>query len=47
MIDLLLRHGVYKQTHYHQKEAFKLKKYFDNLLGYILYSLFPELKENL
>ncbi len=47
MIDLLLRHGVYKQTHYHLKEVFKLKNYFDNLLGYNLYHLFPELKENL
>ena len=25
----------------------KLKEYFDNLLGYNLYDLFPEIKENL
>jgi len=47
MIDLLLRHGVYKNTHYHLIETLKLKKYFDDLLGYNLYDLFPEMKENL
>ncbi len=47
MMDLLLRHGVYKNTHYHIKEAYKLKEYFDKLLGYNLYDLFPEIKENL
>lgn len=47
MIDLLLRHGVYKKTQYHIKETIKLKDYFDNLLGYNLYDLFPEIKENL
>ena len=47
MIDLLLRHGVYKNTYYHLIETFKLKKYFDDLLGYNLYDLFPEIKENL
>lgn len=47
MMDLLLRHGVYKNTQYHIKEAYKLKEYFDNLLGYNLYDLFPEIKENL
>ena len=47
MIDLLLRHGVYKNTHYHLIETFKLKQYFDDLLGYDLYDLFPEIKENL
>ena len=47
MMDLLLRYGVYKNTHYHIKEAYKLKEYFDKLLGYNLYDLFPEIKENL
>lgn len=47
MMDLLLRYGVYKNTHYHIREAYKLKEYFDNLLGYNLYDLFPEIKENL
>ncbi len=46
MIDLLLRHGVYKNTHYHLIETFKLKNYFDTLLGYDLYDLFPKIKEN-
>ena len=47
MMDLLLRYGVYKNTHYHIKEAYKLKEYFDNSLGYNLYDLFPEIMENL
>ena len=46
-MDLLLRHGVYAKTHYHIKETYKLKEFFDNLLGYNLYDLFPEIKENL
>lgn len=47
MIDLLLRHGVYDTTHYHIVETCKLKKYFDSLLDYNLYDLFPEIKEHL
>lgn len=47
MMDLLYRHGVYAKTHYHIVETLKLKEYFDNLLGYNLYNLFPEIKENL
>ena len=47
MIDLLLRHGVFAKTHYHIEETVKLKAYFDDLLGYNLYDLFPEIKENL
>ena len=47
MIDLLLRHGVYAKTQYHIKQAVKLKEYFDDLLGYNLYDLLPEIKENL
>ncbi len=46
MIDLLIRHGVYKTTHYHILETMKLKKYFEDKLGYSLYALFPEVKEN-
>ena len=46
LIDLLLRHGVYKNTHYHLIEACKLKENFDNLLGYNLYDLFPQIKDN-
>lgn len=47
MMDLLYRHGVYAKTHYHIEETIKLKAYFDDLLGYNLYDLFPEIKENL
>ena len=47
MMDLLVRHGVYTKTHYHIEETLKLKKYFDDLLGYNLYDLFPEIRENL
>lgn len=47
MIDLLLRHGVFTKTHYHIEEACKLKEYFDKQLGYNLYNLFPEIKDNL
>ena len=47
MMDLLYRHGVYAKTHYHIVEILKLKEHFDNLLGYNLYDLFSEIKENL
>ena len=47
MIDLLLRHGVFAKTHYHIEETVKLKEYFDALLGYNLYDIFPEIKDNL
>ena len=47
LIDLILRKGAYSNTQYHVKETYNLKKYFDDLLGYNLYDLFPEIKENL
>lgn len=47
MMDLLLRHGVHAKTHYHLQETLQLKEFFDNLLGYNLYDLFPEIKEHL
>ena len=47
LIELMIRKGVYENTRYHIKETYKLKKYFDDLLGYNLYDLFPEIKENL
>ena len=47
MMDLLSRHGVFAKTHYHIEETMKLKQYFDDLLGYNLYDLFPEIKNNL
>lgn len=47
LIDLIIRRGAYTNTQYHIKETYKLKEYFDELLGYNLYELFPEIKENL
>lgn len=47
LIDIMIRRGTYSNTQYHIKETYKLKAYFDNLLGYNLYDLFPEIKENL
>ena len=47
LIDIMIRRGAYSNTQYHIKETYKLKDYFDNLLGYNLYDLFPEIKENL
>lgn len=47
LIDIMLRRGAHSNTQYHVTETYKLKEYFDNLLGYNLYELFPEIKENL
>lgn len=47
LIDLITRKGAHINTQYHIKETYKLKSYFDDLLGYNLYDLFPEIKENL
>ena len=47
LIDIMIRKGAYSNTQYHIKETYKLKEYFDNLLGYNLYDLFPEINENL
>lgn len=47
LIDLIIRKGAYSNTQYHIKETYKLKEYFDKLLGYNLYNLFPEIKEDL
>lgn len=47
LIDIMIRRGAYSNTQYHIKETYKLKKYFDELLGYNLYDLFPEIKDNL
>ena len=47
LIDIMIRRGAYSNTQYHIKEIYKLKEYFDSLLGYNLYDLFPEIKENL
>lgn len=47
LIDLIIRRGAHTNTQYHVKETYKLKAYFDDLLGYNLYDLFPEIKDNL
>ena len=47
IINILLRHGAHANTKYHLEQTYKLKEYFDNLLGYNLYNLFPEIKNNL
>lgn len=47
LIDIMIRRGAYSNTQYHIKETYKLKEYFDDLLGYNLYDLFPEIKDNL
>ena len=47
LIDLIIRKGAHENTQYHIKETYKLKEYFDSLLGYNLYDLFPEIKDNL
>lgn len=47
LIDIIIRRGTYTNTQYHVKETYKLKAYFDELLGYNLYNLFSEIKENL
>ena len=47
LIDIMIRRGAYSNTQYHIKETYKLKSYFDDLLGYNLYDLFPEIKDNL
>lgn len=47
LIDIFIRKGTTINTQYHIKETYKLKEYFDDLLGYDVYELFPEIKENL
>lgn len=48
LIDLIIRKGAYNDiTQYHVIETYKLKKYFDDLLNYDIYDLFPEITNNL
>lgn len=47
LIDVIIRRGSTINTQYHTIEAYKLKQYFDELLGYNLYDLFPDIKSNL
>lgn len=46
LIDLIVRKGVHENTVYHIKEAQKLKKEFDEMLGFNVYELFPDILEN-
>ncbi len=46
LIDIMVRRGVYENTVYHIKEAQKLKKEFDDMLGYNVYDLFPDVINN-
>lgn len=47
LIDLYKRRGIFENTAYHLEETFKLKNYFDQLLGHNVYDLFSEIKENI
>ena len=46
LVDIMLRKGVHENTIYHIKEAQKLKKEFDEMLGFNVYNLFPDVLEN-
>lgn len=43
LIDLIIRRGAHENTQYHVKETYKLKKYFDEQLGFNVYDLFPDI----
>lgn len=47
LIDIMVRRGVYSNTVYNIVETQKLKKMFDEMLGYDVYDLYPEIKEHL
>lgn len=47
LIDIMSRRGAYENTQYHIKEVYKLKQYIDHQLGFNVYDLFPQIKENL
>ena len=47
LIEIMLRKGVYENTVYHITEAQRLKKEIDDMLGFNVYRLFPEIKDNL
>lgn len=47
LIDLIIRKGVYENTQYHIKQTYKLKQYIDEQLGFNVYDLFPDIKDNL
>ncbi len=47
IVDIISRYGVCTRTPDRIKALYQLKAEFDRLLGYNLYDLFPEIKENL
>lgn len=46
LIDLIVRKGVHENTVYHIEEAQKLKEQFDEMLGFNIYDLFPDVIKN-
>lgn len=46
IIDLIIRRGCHENTIYHIIEAQKLKKQFDDMLGFNVYNLFPDIINN-
>lgn len=47
LIEIMTRHGVDTNTVYHITEAIKLKKEIDEMLKCNVYSLFPEIIDNI
>jgi len=47
LIDLFIRRGVFENTIYHMQKTFELKEEIEESLNCSLYSLFPEIKENI
>ena len=43
LVDIMIRRGIYDNTVYHIQNARKLKNEVDEMLGYNLYDLFPDI----
>lgn len=46
IIEIMLRRGCHENTLYYIAEAQKLKQYFDNMLGFNIYKLLPDILFN-
>lgn len=46
LIDIMKRRGVHSNTVYHINEAQKLKSEIDGMLGFNVYTLFPDVLDN-
>ena len=46
LVDIMIRKGVHENTVYHITEAQKLKKEIDDMLGFNVYNLFPDVLDN-